>query len=153
MAEYRNGYKVDPATGLTKQEERAGLTTAEAEAGASAAPAGRVPLLSARACRSLNVGAASPEPFGPSSRSVCEAADTYLATEDMHGFSDQATELFGASDAAKSATGAGLAYIDTLAPSKLADFQRHVQDASAYYTQSLTDLNARLSELGVAHVS
>jgi hypothetical protein len=32
MAEYRDGYKVDPSTGLTKPEERAGLTRSEAEA-------------------------------------------------------------------------------------------------------------------------
>jgi hypothetical protein len=32
MADYRNGYKVDPSTGLTKAEERAGLTREEAEA-------------------------------------------------------------------------------------------------------------------------
>jgi Short C-terminal domain len=32
MAEYRKGYKVDPRTGLTKPEERAGLTREEAEA-------------------------------------------------------------------------------------------------------------------------
>jgi hypothetical protein len=85
-------------------------------------------------------------------RSICETSKTYLATENAHGFSDQATTLFASADAGKSATGAGLAYLDTLAPSKLADFRRHVQDASGYYNQGLQDLNARLSELGVAHV-
>jgi hypothetical protein len=32
MAEYRKGYKVDPSTGLTQPEERAGVTREEAEA-------------------------------------------------------------------------------------------------------------------------
>ena len=36
MAEYRKGHKVDPKTGLTKPEERAGLTREEAEAQARA---------------------------------------------------------------------------------------------------------------------
>jgi hypothetical protein len=31
MAEYRKGYKVDPSTGLTQPEERAGVTREEAE--------------------------------------------------------------------------------------------------------------------------
>jgi hypothetical protein len=37
MPEYRNGYKVDPDSGLTKPEERAGLTRGEAEAMATEA--------------------------------------------------------------------------------------------------------------------
>jgi hypothetical protein len=85
-------------------------------------------------------------------RSICEESRTALATDNGHGFSDQATELFASADAGKSATNAGLAYLDTLAPSKLADFQRHVQDASGYFEQGLTNLNARLNELGVARV-
>jgi hypothetical protein len=32
IAEYRKGYKVDPSTGLTQPEERAGVTREEAEA-------------------------------------------------------------------------------------------------------------------------
>jgi hypothetical protein len=68
----------------------------------------------------------------------------------MHGFSDQALTLFASSDEGRAATGAGLAYLDTLAPSKLADFQRHVRGANAYCKQGLTDLNARLSELGTS---
>jgi hypothetical protein len=85
-------------------------------------------------------------------RSICEESKTALATDNGHGFSDQATELFASADAGKSATNAGLAYLDTLAPSKLADFQRHVEDASGYFEQGLKDLNARLNELGVARV-
>ena len=85
-------------------------------------------------------------------RSICHKSSTTLATNNSHGFTDQNTELFAFADAGKSATNAGLAYIDTLAPSKAADFRRHVQDAAGYYTQGLSALNARLSELGVAHV-
>ena len=85
-------------------------------------------------------------------RSNCEYAKTYLATNTAPGFSDQNVELFAAADACKSATGAGLAYIDTLAPSKLADFRRHVRDGNTYFDRGFHDLNARLSELGVAHV-
>jgi len=36
MAEYRDGYKVDPSTGLTEPEERAGLTRADVESAAAA---------------------------------------------------------------------------------------------------------------------
>jgi hypothetical protein len=85
-------------------------------------------------------------------RSICEGSKTYLVTKNFHGFSDQADTLFAYADAGKSATGAGLAYLDTLAPSKLADFRRHVEDASGYFGQGLKDLNARLNELGVARV-
>ena len=85
-------------------------------------------------------------------RSVCNATRSYLASNNAHGFTDQNTELFGAADEAKSATNAGLAYLDTQYPSKLADFTNHVQSASTYFKQGLNDLNARLSELGVAHV-
>jgi hypothetical protein len=83
-------------------------------------------------------------------RSICEASKDYLVTNNTHGFTEENTELFTSADAGKSATNAGLAYLDTLAPSKLADFQRHVEDASGYYSQGLKDLNARLNELGVA---
>jgi hypothetical protein len=85
-------------------------------------------------------------------RDVCDTSKTYLATENFHGFSDEVTTLFASADAGKSATGAGLAYLDTQAPSKLADFRRHVQDAGGYFTQGMHDLNARLNELGVARV-
>jgi hypothetical protein len=85
-------------------------------------------------------------------RSVCGGSRDYLSTENMHGFSDQATTLFASADEGRAATGAGLAYLDTQAPSKLADFQRHVRDASGFYKQGLRDLNARLVELGVPRV-
>jgi hypothetical protein len=49
-----------------------------------------------------------------------------LASNHAHGFSDQNLELFGAAGKAKSATNAGLAYLDTQYPSKLADFTNHV---------------------------
>jgi hypothetical protein len=85
-------------------------------------------------------------------RGMCNDARSYLASNDSHGFSDQDTELFGAADEAKSATNAGLAYLDTQYPSKLADFKDHVDSANTFFDQGLNDLNARLSELGVAHV-
>jgi hypothetical protein len=85
-------------------------------------------------------------------RSTCNQARSYLASNDSHGFTDQNTALFGAADEAKSATNAGLAYLDTQYPSKLADFTSHAQNASAFFKQGMSDLNARLSELGVAHV-
>jgi hypothetical protein len=85
-------------------------------------------------------------------RSACNGTRDYLLSDNHHGFSDQNDELWAAADASKSATNAGLAYLDTQAPSKLADFRRHVRDANGAYQQGLSDLNARLSELGVAHV-
>jgi hypothetical protein len=85
-------------------------------------------------------------------RSICHESSTTLATINAHGFTDQNTTLFASADAGKSATNAGLAYLDTQGPSKLADFRSHVNDAAGYFTQGLQDLNARLSELGVAHV-
>jgi len=85
-------------------------------------------------------------------RSTCNEARSYLASNNSHGFTDQNTELFGAANEAKSATNAGLAYLDTQYPSKLADFTSHAQNASAFFKQGMSDLNARLSELGVAHV-
>jgi hypothetical protein len=85
-------------------------------------------------------------------RSVCGGSKEYLATENMHGFSDEATTLFASADEGRAAAGAGLAYLDTQAPSKLADFQRHVRDASAYFIQGFTSLNVRLVELGVPRV-
>ena len=83
---------------------------------------------------------------------MCNDARSYLVSNNAHGFSDQNTELFAAAAYAKSATNAGLAYLDTQAPSKLADFGQHVRDANDAYKQGLRDLNVRLSELGVAHV-
>jgi hypothetical protein len=85
-------------------------------------------------------------------RSTCNDAKSTLASNNAHGFSDQNTELFGAADAAKSATNAGPAYLATQYPSKLADFKNHAQNASAYFNEAFRDLNSRLSELGVAHV-
>jgi hypothetical protein len=85
-------------------------------------------------------------------RSTCNEARSYLASNNSHGFTDQNTELFGAADEAKSATNAGLAYLDTQYPSKLADFTSHAQNANVFFRQGMGDLNARLSELGVAHV-
>jgi len=85
-------------------------------------------------------------------RGMCKDASSYLATNNAHGFSDQNTELFGAADEAKSATNAGLDYLDTQYPSKLADFTNHVQNADAYFKQGFRDLNVRLSDLRVAHV-
>lgn len=85
-------------------------------------------------------------------RGMCNDARSYLASNNSHGFSDQDTELFGAADEAKSATNAGLAYLDTQFPSKLADFKDHLDSANTFFDQGLNDLNARLSELGVAHV-
>jgi hypothetical protein len=85
-------------------------------------------------------------------RGICNKARDYLVSNNHHGFTDQNDELFAVADYAKSATNAGLAYLDTQAPSKLADFTEHVRDANGAYTQGLHDLNARLSDLGVAHV-
>jgi hypothetical protein len=85
-------------------------------------------------------------------RKICEASKTYLATNNSHGFSDENTTLFASADEGKSATGAGLAYLDTQAPSKLADLRSHIQDAAAYFNQGFSDLNSRLNELGVARV-
>jgi hypothetical protein len=85
-------------------------------------------------------------------RDICEESKSYLVTENFHGFSDQATTLFASADAGKSATNAGIEYLDTQAPSKLADFTTHVQDSAGYFTQGFDDLNARLNELGVARV-
>jgi hypothetical protein len=86
------------------------------------------------------------------SRGICKDASSYLASNNAHGFSDQNTELFAAADEAKSATNAGLAYLDTQYPSKLADFQSHAEKAGSDFSQAFEDLNARLSELKVAHV-
>ncbi len=86
------------------------------------------------------------------SRGICKDASSYLASNDAHGFSDQNTELFAAADEAKSATNAGLAYLDTQYPSKLADFKSHAEKAGSYFNQGFQDINARLSELKVAHV-
>lgn len=251
MTEYRKGYKVDPKTGLTEPEVRAGLTREQAEAQKRAEGEAR-PTSDARSSPqqstvtsptkkgghrtawiiagsvgglvllliiigiatgggsdnnasngNANAGAASSPPAPPSgpkkasngddakdvhnraqqfvneaeaclvalqlavkdtssttamasnledARSLCNKSRDYLATENAHGFSDQSTTLFAAADAAKSATNAGLAYLDTLAPSKLADFRNHAQEANGEFEQGLKDLNARLSELGVAHV-
>lgn len=85
-------------------------------------------------------------------RSVCGGSKEYLATENMHGFSDEATTLFASADEGRAATGAGLAYLDTQAPSKLADFRRHVRNASGYFNAGFKSLNARLVELGVPRV-
>ncbi len=104
--------------------------------------------LAAKSTKNVNTMASSLQ----DARSICNASRDYLSTNSTHGFTDQDTELFAAADYAKSATNAGLAYLDTQAPSKLADFVSHVRDANSAYKQGLEDLNARLSELGVAHV-
>lgn len=85
-------------------------------------------------------------------RDICEESKNYLVSEDFHGFSDEATTLFASADAGKSATNAGIEYLDTQAPSKLADFTTHVQDSAGYFNQGFSDLNARLNELGVARI-
>src|SRR4051794_24341930 len=59
MAEYRNGYRVDEETGLTKPEERAGLTREDAEAQAQV-QAGR------SAQRTTDIASSSPNtPLAP----------------------------------------------------------------------------------------
>jgi hypothetical protein len=243
--EYRKGFKVDPQTGLTAPEARAGLTREEAEAQAAdevrPAPAASTPMAATSGAKrghrtawivagsvggvlllliilGVALGGGSgdsgsnpvangktqappppPPPAAPKkatngddaadlhnraqqavnraevclaavyiasqdtsvnsmaeslqqARSTCNEARSSLATNNAHGFTDQNTELFGAADEAKSATNAGLAYLDTQYPSKLADFKNHAENAGAYFKQALNDLNARLSELGVAHV-
>jgi hypothetical protein len=271
MTEYRKGYKVDPKTGLTEPEKRAGMTRAEAEAGveydtpAPGPPASRAPtgggskrskmilgvlfpplpiyraLMDHRAGRNTSIALAAvagiveliiviaviagiagggssepsaqtpsavqtaPEPPPPppppstkaangdditdlhnraqdavtrahvciiavalavsdtssavtmasnlqDARSICEKSRDELATNNSHGFSDEDTTLFASADEGRAATGAGLAYLDTQYPSKLADFRRHVQDAEGYFNQGFLDLNARLAELGVPRV-
>lgn len=54
--------------------------------------------------------------------SDCDGASSAIATANDHGFSDQSTMFFSAADEGKAASGAGLDYLDTNYPSKLADF-------------------------------
>ncbi len=251
MPEYRKGYKVNPETGLTDAEQRAGLTreeakqtAADAQAGAERGAGTSAPKRAARAsskkgghkkawivggsvgvlllliilAAALGGGDGSSDSASPGSpttqaeppppppaagpkkatngddandlhdraqqavnraevclaavqlasqdtsspasmagslqkaRDICEESKSYLVSEDFHGFSDQATALFASADAGKSATSAGIEYLDTQFPSKLADFTTHVQDSAGYFNQGFSDLNARLNELGVARV-
>ena len=57
-------------------------------------------------------------------RSICNRARSTLASAN--------DDLFLAADEAKSATNAALDYLDTSAPSKLADYRSHLANAEAY---------------------
>ena len=72
--------------------------------------------------------------------SDCDGARGAIATANDHGFSDQSTMFFSAADEGKAASGAGLDYLDTNYPSKLADFRRHVRQATGDFNQGLREL-------------
>ena len=85
--------------------------------------------------------------------SDCDGARGAIATANDHGFSDQSTMFFSAADEGKAASGAGLDYLDTNYPSKLADFRRHVRQATGDFNQGLRELAEHQAFLlGVPHV-
>jgi hypothetical protein len=82
-------------------------------------------------------------------RDVCVRIRDELLKMDVHGFTDQATTVWGAVDVMKSGDNAVLAYLDTSQPSKLSDAREHVQEASATFAVGIRQMNARRRELGI----
>lgn len=84
-------------------------------------------------------------------KDLCENTRSILADKSQFNtddIDDQTVTLWAAVDEAKQGSNSALNYIDTLAPSKLADFKKHVRNAAGYLAQGKRELNARLRELG-----
>jgi hypothetical protein len=81
-------------------------------------------------------------------KSDCDNAASAIAVANDKGFSGQSSLFFGAADAGKQAAAAGLDYLDTSAPSKLAEFNRHIDEAGSLFDQGFNELNAELKKQG-----
>jgi hypothetical protein len=87
-------------------------------------------------------------------RDLCENTRQNLASDfNTDDIDDEVLPLWAATDEAKQGSNSALNYLDTQAPSKLADFRQHVSNASHYLVQGKRELNARLRELGARPVT
>lgn len=81
-------------------------------------------------------------------KNLCENIRSELASVNTDDIDDETLTLWAAVDEAKQGCNSAINYLDTQAPSKLADYKSHLQNASSYLKQGKRELNARLRELG-----